>query len=50
MKIQKVTKADGIGKMLGYVTFWFMVGFIPTFLMTIGAGLLADEYEKHKDK
>ena len=52
MKIQKVKNTDGngIGKTLGYVTFWFMVGFIPTFLMTIIAGLLAYEYEEHKDK
>ena len=43
MKIQKVTKADGIGKMLGYVTFWFMVGFIPTFLIDMCNRLLANE-------
>ena len=52
MKIQKVKSTDGtgIGKTLGHLTFWFMFGFITTFLVTIIAGLIANDYEQNKDK
>ena len=52
MKIQKVKNTDGngIGKTLGYVTFWFMVGFIPSILLTMIIGLLAYIHEQNTDK
>ena len=52
MKIQKVKNTDGngIGKTLVIVTYWFMVGFIPSILLTIIVGLLAYDYEQNKDK